>query len=322
MIDTGTTAMVDISQVSHTPEHSDACVRALQESGIRAVYAYHRGAGPGAQYPQDVKRLQRTYFSSKDQLLTLALTANLNANVFTLAREVDVPVVQHLVGNDLSPQLLDLGRAGLLRPGDEYIHCLGIDDAGWRLIKDTGGRVSLCAPIDMTMGHGTPTIQEALDHGFRPSLSSDHGVTITQDFFTLMRTTFTFQRLQVLQRGRKGEQNLPPLLTCRDMLEFATIEGARCANIDSKVGTLTPGKDADIVMLRADRLDVWPLNNAPMAVVNMMNPGHVETVFIAGKVKKWRGSLVGVDSARVMRLAQEARDAVMQRTGFRVELLG
>ena len=104
MIDTGTTAMVDISQVSHTPEHSDACVRALQESGIRAVYAYHRGAGPAAQYPQDIKRLQRTYFSSKDQLLTLALTANLNANVFTLAREVGVPVVQHLVGNDLSPQ--------------------------------------------------------------------------------------------------------------------------------------------------------------------------------------------------------------------------
>src|SRR5215831_12909041 len=87
-IDMGTTAIVDISQVSHTPEHSDACIRALQDSGIRAVFAYHRGAGPAAEYPQDIKRLQRTYFSSKDQLLTLALTANLNANVFALAREV------------------------------------------------------------------------------------------------------------------------------------------------------------------------------------------------------------------------------------------
>src|SRR5437773_655153 len=85
MIDMGTTAMVDISQVSHTPEHSDACIRALQESGIRAVFAYHRGAGPLAQYPQDIKRLQRQYFSSKDQLLTLALSANLNAPVFALA---------------------------------------------------------------------------------------------------------------------------------------------------------------------------------------------------------------------------------------------
>ena len=293
MIDMGTTAIVDISQVSHTPEHSDACIRALQESGIRAVFAYHRGAGPAAQYPQDIKRLQRTYFSSKDQLLTLALTANLNANVFALAREVGVPVVQHLVGNDLSTPLIELGRAGLLRPGDEYIHCLGIDDAAWRLIKDSGGHVSICAPIDMAMGHGMPAIQEALDHGLRPSLSSDHGVTIAQDFFTVMRSTFTLQRLLILQRARKGEQNLPPLLSCRDVLEFATIEGARCANLADRIGTLTPGKEADIVVLRADRLDVWPLNNAAMTVVNMMNPSHVETVFIGGKVKKWRGNLVG-----------------------------
>ena len=143
MIEMGTTAIVDISQVSHSPEHSDACIRALQEAGIRAVYAYHRGTGPNAQYPHDIKRLQRTYFSSKDQLLTLALTANLNANVFALAREVGVPVVQHLVGNELSDKLLELGRAGLLRGGDEYIHCLGLNDAAWRLIKDSGGRISI-----------------------------------------------------------------------------------------------------------------------------------------------------------------------------------
>jgi 5-methylthioadenosine/S-adenosylhomocysteine deaminase len=174
----------------------------------------------------------------------------------------------------------------------------------------------------MAMGHGLPAIQEALDHGLRPSLSSDHGVTIAQDVFTVMRSTYTLQRLLILQRARKGEQNLPPLLSCRDLLEFATIAGARCANLDGKVGTLTPGKEADILMLRADRLDVWPLNNAPMAVVNMMNPGHVDTVFIAGKPKKWRGSLVGVDGPRVLRLVEEARDAVLRRAGFQMNLLG
>jgi cytosine/adenosine deaminase-related metal-dependent hydrolase len=157
MIDTGTTAMVDISQVCHTPEHSDALVRALQEAGLRAVYSYHRGTGPLTQYPQDIRRLARTYFNSKDQLLTLALTGTLNANIHQLAREIGVPIVQHLVGNNLTTPLQALAREGLLRPGDEYIHCLGIDDAGWKLIKDTGGNVSLCALIDMTMGHGTPT---------------------------------------------------------------------------------------------------------------------------------------------------------------------
>jgi 5-methylthioadenosine/S-adenosylhomocysteine deaminase len=174
----------------------------------------------------------------------------------------------------------------------------------------------------MAMGHGLPPIQDALDHGIRPSLSSDVDATMAQDPFTIMRAAFTLQRLMLLQRARRGEQNLPPLVTCRDVLEFATIEGARCANLESKVGTLTPGKDADIVLLAADRLNVWPLNNAPGAVVNNMNPGHVDTVFIAGKPRKWRGSLVGVDVPRVLQLVQEARDAVVRRSGFRMNLLG
>jgi 5-methylthioadenosine/S-adenosylhomocysteine deaminase len=322
MIDMGTTTIVDISQVSHSPAHSDACIRALQEAGIRAVFSYHRGAGPRAQFPQDITRLQRTYFSSKDQLLTLALTTALDPKLYAAAREAGVQAVLHLVGRDLSEPLLELGRAGLLRPGDEYIHCLGLNDAAWRLIKDTGGRVSLCSQIDMQMGHGTPAIQQALDHGLRPSLSSDHGVEIAQDFFTIMRSTSTFQRNQLFARARNGEQNLPPLLTCRDLLEFATAEGARCANLDSKVGTLSPGKEADILILSSDRLNIWPLNNAAGVVVNMMNPSHIETVLIAGKIKKWRGNLVGVDLPRVRRLVQESRDAVMRRANYQVNLLG
>ena len=322
MIDMGTTTAVDTSQVSHTPEHSDACIRALQESGIRAVYAYWRGSGSDAKYPYDIVRLQRSYFSSQDQLLTLAMGSSLDPKIFAYAREVGVRTVSHGVNNNTERTLMELGRAGLLRPGDEYIHCTHLSDAAWRLLKDTGAQISIAAPIEMAMGHGMPPIQEALDNGIRPSLSSDVDATMAQDPFTLMRSAFTLQRLLLLQRARKGEQNLPPLLTCRDVLEFATIEGARCAGLEHKVGTLTPGKEADIVMLAADRLNVWPLNNAPGAVVNVMNPSHVDTVFIAGKVKKWRGTLVSVDVPGVLRLVAEARDAVVRRAGFRVNLLG
>jgi cytosine/adenosine deaminase-related metal-dependent hydrolase len=145
---------------------------------------------------------------------------------------------------------------------------------------------------------------------------------MAQDPFTVMRAAFTLQRLNVLQRARKGEQNLPPLLTTRDVLEFATIEGSRCTKLEDKVGTLTPGKEADIVMLATDRINVWPLNNVPGAVVNLMNPMNVDAVFIAGKVRKWRGSLVGVDLPRVLRLAQEARDGVLRRAGFAANLFG
>jgi cytosine/adenosine deaminase-related metal-dependent hydrolase len=218
--------------------------------------------------------------------------------------------------------LFELGAAKLLGTGDEYIHCTHLSSDAWRLIKETGGQVSLAVPIEMAMGHGMPPIQEALDHGVRPSLSSDVGVTMAQDPFTVMRACFTLQRLNVLQRARRGEQNLPPLLTTREVLEFATVDGARCLNLESKVGTLAPGKAADIVMLATDRLNVWPLNNVPGAVVNLMNPMNVDTVFIAGKAKKWRGGLVGVDVARVLRLVEEARDGVISRAGFKTNLFG
>jgi cytosine/adenosine deaminase-related metal-dependent hydrolase len=319
-IDMGTTTIVDLSQISHTPEHTDACIQALKDAGIRAVFGYSRGAGPRAQYPQDLKRLQRTYFNSKDQLLTLALGASLEPEVLMAARDAGVQAVMHYRVNP--EPALALARAGLLREGDEFIHCTHLNEEAWRMIKDTGGRVSLCPPLEMAMGHGMPAIQDALDHGVRPSLSSDHGTTVAQDMFTVMRTVFEVQRLFVQQRIRRNEPNLPPLLTCREVLAFATIAGARCALLDSKIGTLAPGKDADIVMLRADRPDVWPMNNAASMVVNRMNPSHVEAVFIAGKVRKWHGSLVNVDFSRIMRLAQEAREAVMQRGGFHVDLLG
>jgi cytosine/adenosine deaminase-related metal-dependent hydrolase len=322
MIDHGTTTAVDTSQVQHTRAHTDASIRALQESGLRVVYAYSRGTGPAAQFPQDVMRLARTTFSSKSQLLTLALGTGLDETMFRAAREAGVPTVSHGVNNNTEQALFALNRAGLLKPGDEYIHCTHLSDAAWKLIKDTGGHVSLAVPIEMAMGHGLPPIQDALDHGIRPSLSSDVDVTMAQDPFTVMRAAFTLQRLGLLQRARTGAQNLPPLLTCRDVLEFATIEGARCTGLDNKVGTLTPGKDADIVLLKADRLNVWPLNNAAGAVVNLMNPSNVETVFIAGKPRKWRGNLVGVSVPRMLRLAAQARDGVVRRSGFKLDLLG
>jgi cytosine/adenosine deaminase-related metal-dependent hydrolase len=320
MIDMGTTTIVDIAQISHSPEHSDACIRGLQESGIRAVHAYARGAGPAARYPQDIARLQRTYFNSRDQLLTLAMAVSTDPATLRAARAADVAAVLHIRVD--SEPLLALGRAGLSRDGDLFIHTTHLNEAAWGVIKDTGGRVSQCPPLEMAMGHGFPAIQDALDHGVRPSLSSDHSATVAQDMFGVMRTAFSFQRLNILQRRMRNEQNIPPLLTCREVLEFATKEGARCANLDSKIGTLSPGKEADIVLLKADRLDLWPVNNAFGTVVNLMNPSHVESVFIAGKPKKWRGALVGVDAQRIMRLATEARDGLFRRSAFQVPLVG
>jgi cytosine/adenosine deaminase-related metal-dependent hydrolase len=246
-----------------------------------------------------------------------------NTQYWPLAREVGVPIVEHVVegATPASALILELAATRQLGPDVEFIHCTGLTDDAWRTIAEYGVRVSLAVPIEMAMRHGMPPIQKALDRRIRPSLSSDVDVTMTQDPFTQMRAAFTLQRMLINERALRGEDDLPPLLTARDVLEFATIEGARCAHLDHKIGSLTPGKEADIVLLRTDRLNIWPLNNAVGAVVTLMDTGNVDTVFVAGRVKKWRGRLVGVDPARVRRLVQEARDAVVRRSGFALNVL-
>jgi 5-methylthioadenosine/S-adenosylhomocysteine deaminase len=327
MIETGTTGVVDVSQVNNTPEHSDALIKALQDAGIRAVFGYSAGAaGAGMQHPHDIARLQRGYFSSKDQLLTLALGIGPDPKMFQVARDNDVPVVAHLRNTlpqrDDGARLKALSQAGLVRPGDEFIHLLHMPAESLRLIKESGCHVSLSTAIEMTMGHGIPAIQNVLDVGLQPSLSSDHAVTLTSDMFSMMRMTGVVQRYGVYEREKADRPNAPKLLTCREILEFGTINGARCANVDRRVGTLTPGKEADLLLLKADSIDVWPLNNAYGAVVNLMGPHHVEAVFIAGRVKKWRGQLVGVDMPHVLRTMQEARDGVLRRANFPMNLFG
>ena len=311
-INAGVTATVDTSQVSLSPAHSDACIAGLKESGRRAVFAYSAGVGPATQYPQDITRLRKQYFSSSDQLLTLALHAAVNADHWKLARSVGAPVVSNFISGDLQP----MKNAGLLGPDNEYIHCTQLNEANWKLIADTGGKVSIAPAIEMQMRHGMPPFQTALDHGIRPSLSVDVECNMTADMFSIMRAAFTLQRALANQRAIGGEKNAPRLLTSRDTIELATIEGARVAHLDSKIGTLTPGKEADIVMLATDRINVFPMNNVPGTVVTLMDTSNVENVFIAGRVMKWQGRLVGVDLSRIRRTIDTAREGLLARAKY------
>lgn len=317
----GVTTSVDLSQISHSPAHSDACIAGLKEGGRRTVFGFSAGQGPATQYPQDIVRLKSQYFSSEDQLLTLALHAVPDAKLWELGRKAGVPIISHATNPAAAAQMEALGRAGLMGPDNEYIHCTHFPETAWQRIRDSGGKLSIAPAIEMTEGHGLPPFQEALDHGIRPSLSTDVETTMTADLFTVMRTTFTLQRLLINERAFRGEQNLPPRLTCQDVLEFATIEGARTAHLDHKVGSLTPGKEADILLLRTDDINVFPVNNAPGAVVTLMDTSNVDTVFIAGKILKWKGQLVGVDLRKLRRLADRARDGILERAKYRADLL-
>jgi 5-methylthioadenosine/S-adenosylhomocysteine deaminase len=207
--------------------------------------------------------------------------------------------------------------ADAVRSDVTLVHANNLTEAEWQLAAITGANVSIACPIEMEMGHGVPAIQQALDHGIRPSLSVDVETEMPGDFFTQMRSVFTLQRMQRLARERAGERTLPPLLTAREVVEFATIEGAKDNQLDKNVGTLTPGKEADIIMLRTDQINVMPVNNAYGAVVLGMDTSNVDTVFIAGKLMKSQGKLAGIDMNRIIRLLNQSRDYLVSKTGLR-----
>jgi cytosine/adenosine deaminase-related metal-dependent hydrolase len=202
-----------------------------------------------------------------------------------------------------------------LKSDTTYIHCCTLNDTEWKLIKDSGGTVSIAGYVETLMGHGNPPTQKALDTGIRPSLSVDVETSVPNDFFTQMRTVFSLQKNEVWAKRLAGEQNTPAFLKVRDVLEFATVEGARANGLERKVGTLTPGKDADIILLRTDLLNVTPINSAVGAVVTSMGPQNVDTVLIAGKVVKRNGRLVGVDLNRVNRLGRQAQERAYKAAG-------
>ncbi len=324
-IDAGITTITDLSQVSNTPEHSDALIKGLEDSGIRAIYAYSRGSGPAAKYPGDAERILEQHFASTDRLVTMALGTAVDKDQWLLARRLGLRIFTHVVGGNrgLGPDdVIKLGDQGLMGGDNVYIHFTGATDAQMRRVKETGGWLSIACPIEMSMRHGMPPIQQALDAGIRPSLSSDVETTMAADMFTLMRSAFTLQRALLNERAIKGEKDLPPLLTSRDVVELATLQGARTDGLERKVGSLTPGKEADIVLLRTDVPNTLPFNSAYGAIVTAMDTSNVDTVMIAGEVRKRGGKLVGVDLADLGRKAAASRDYLVGKLAWPRAIIG
>jgi cytosine/adenosine deaminase-related metal-dependent hydrolase len=327
-IDAGVTTLLDWSHIQASPDHTDAVIRALQESGMRAVFAYgfpRFGEWNPNQFDW-FKRAAREYFSSKDQLLTLGLATpgpefvELEAAKahWELARGVDALITVHVgVGSfGQHGKVAEMGKAGVLGPDTTYVHCTTLSDEEIQMIVDTGGTVSLASPVEMMMGHGIPPTQKFLDRGLRPSLSVDVETNVPGDMFTQMRSVISLQHALVFDQVLAGKRGTPRLLTSRDVLEFATIEGARANGLLDKVGTLTPGKEADVIMLRTDRINVMPINDPIGAVVWGMDTSNVDSVFVAGKALKRDGQLVGVDLNRIEKMVYESRDYVVKESGF------
>ena len=363
-LDDGVTTVHDVSQIHHSPLHSDAAIQALFDTGRRAAFGYFESAGgvPGNQYPQDAVRIKKQWFSSGEQLVHMIMGGEVylgNASTdasWTIGRELGLQIAAHILSPfGIRPIMDDLaaGKGGNghigIGPDNLFIHMTGMSDFAWQRVKEVGAQVSIAFPIEMNMRHGMPPIVRMQGMGMEPSLSTDVEVTLTADFFTQMRSAMNLQRMvvnQMILDSPNGNQNLPdprnwelpqtaktvegpfpywpkppagvpaPLST-RDVLRYATINGAKCLRLDSKTGSLTPGKEADIIILDATALNVFPINNVPGAVVSLMERTNVETVIVAGKVRKWQGRLLDVDLVRLRQQLEDSRDYIFAKAGVK-----
>jgi 5-methylthioadenosine/S-adenosylhomocysteine deaminase len=320
------TTVHDLSQIHHTQAHTDAAIRGILKSGRRTVMSYVESSGNHLVYPNELRQLKDKYFSSRDQLLTLIVGGEIVSpnyeDTWKLARELDLPITCHIVGAMMQPIFNKIAKNGQLGQDNLLIHMTEIDDESWNITADSGANISLSVPIEMVMRHGTPPILKALSLGIEPSLSSDVECTMTADFFTQMRSALTVQRMLVNDAALRGKSNLPELLTARDVIRFATLRGAKDLWLENKVGSLTPVKEADIILLDANAINVAPLNNVPGAVVTLMERSNVDTVIVAGKIRKWKGQLLGVDLTRLRSEITASRDRIFSAAKLPLNLFG
>jgi 5-methylthioadenosine/S-adenosylhomocysteine deaminase len=323
-INAGVTTALDTSQSSHTPEHSDAMIQGLMDSGQRSIYVYSAGrtpAQPGYEYPgssgnttSGIGRIATKYFNSTDQLVTLGFSGG--PTLWPLAREFGAAIVNH----DFNGANL-LANPNLCGPDMESIHCVDFPDSAWQLAADKGVHISVAHPIEMQMWHGTPPIQKALDHGILPSLSSDVDTNMSFSMFDLMRSAFTLQHMFV---GDAVPPNFPPpsvtypdqgkkTLSCYQVLEMATRGGAALPALKGKVGMLKVGMEADIIVLNARAINTHPMVNAPGTVVTMMDTSNVDTVLVGGQIKKRDSKLVGVNVEKLLNDIEQAQERILAR---------
>ncbi len=330
-LDSGITTLLDWSHNLNSPEHTDAAIDALLETGSRVVFGHgagHRHWQPvsALEHPaDDVRRLREGRLSSDDQLVTLCLaprgnqfaTLEVTEHDWQLADELGIRISCHAGDGEWGKNrpIAALAERGLLGPTITFVHCNTLADDELRMMADAGCTASISPDIELQMGHGWPATGRLLEAGIRPSLSIDVCCSNGGHMFGTMRATIGTERgFDNEQARERGDASVSEIaLTCRDVLEFATIEGARACGLDHKIGSLTPGKRADVILVRTDTFGMTPLNNPVGAFVYDAHPGLVDTILVDGKLVKRDGELIGVDAGRVRRLAIESRDDIMRR---------
>lgn len=325
-IDSGITTMLDFSHNSRTREHSDAAIEALLDTGIRGV---HASMGPhfgdwDRQWPGDLNRIKGQYFSSDDQLLTLRLATLATDEIAgpalaygpelaRIAQDLGVGVsVDAVFGVSSSEAVLRWAEDGILSPDVTLIHSTGLTSEAWKAMGATGTTVALAPTSDAQIGLETaiPAVDEALSVGIRPGLSIDVEVALAGDMFTQMRALHAIQRMRAVN-SVYGTDQQPTRITTHDVLDFATLQGARTNGLAGVTGSLTPGKKADLLVIQAEDLNNMPLNDPIGTVVLGSDARNISTVLINGEPRKWGGHVLDVDLTALRGEVHASREYVL-----------
>ncbi|HEY1920457.1 MAG TPA: amidohydrolase family protein [Streptosporangiaceae bacterium] len=305
----GVTTMLDWFHCGLTPEHADAAVQGLRDAPGRSIFCYGAAWGTTAAVEDEVRRVRSGLTGSGPVTMALGLrgpeltSMDTVAAELALAADLGLRTSVHIEAGGRHRPIADLHEHGLLSGTTTFVHANGIDDDELRMLAVAGSSVSVSPDVELKMGIGWPMTGRVLAAGLRPSLSTDDSPSAGGDMFATMRTA------HVAQRGQDGS------LSARDVLEFATIDGAAACGLAGRAGSLSPGKDADVILLNADDPTVFPFNNPAGTIVAAGHPGLVDTVLVAGRVVKRGGRLLDVDLSTLRSRLVGSRDRIAAAAG-------
>jgi cytosine/adenosine deaminase-related metal-dependent hydrolase len=333
-LDAGVTTILDFSHCNNTPEHADSAIQGLADAGIRALFAYGYFHPPMAEPHftshamriEDSRRVQQEVESLPTDLVTMGVSLTEPGLIpfdetreeVAAARDMGVVMATHTGCVWSLPTGLDQFAAhDLLGPDMIHVHCNTCTDEEWELLRRSDAKISTSPETEVQMGMGHPPIRRALDLGLTLSLSCDVMSGNSGDMFSQMRMGLQFARCMdndTVNARRDDPSELS--YTVRDALGWATANGARAIGMDDPIGSLTPGKQADVIVVGPgnDRLNMIAPANPVGAVVTQANASNVQTVLVAGRVVKRDGTLVDADFARARRLIDESCGAILSRT--------
>jgi len=324
-LDAGITTIIDACHSSRSPEHTDAALESLDSAGIRALHmvgAPMDKKASAAHLPGDLQRLASNWNTS-DNLVRVGLFGQLNLDWWKVARRLNMPILSEFIGDlaKLGPQF---AKPGILGPHNIFNHCTRVPEETWALFADAGVNITVNPRSDALFGFDDEgfAYQKAIDHGLTPALGIDLDTAFGSDLFGEMHALFGQQRAAMRYRRFRGEVDAPAPILVDDVLRAATVNGARAAGLEASIGTLTPGKQADIIMLRTNGVAVFPVSNAIGTIVQAVERSDVDTVMVAGRLRKRSGKLIGVDIEKLSADVIASRDYLLGASGYRTNLFG